>query len=104
MNTHIVAEATDGQVIKTHLPKEEATRLYRKIRAAGGEAYIYSDLSEQYLIDLFIVGGADISNVETATITDHKNLIHICDIKFNSELLLDAIQKVKFKGWVLCPF
>lgn len=38
--THIVLETVDGRVVETRLPKEQAQRLFRKIRSAGGEVTI----------------------------------------------------------------
>ena len=36
----VVTECVDGEFVKTRKPKEEAEKLYRKVRSAGGCAYI----------------------------------------------------------------
>ena len=36
-NIHVVIEVVDGRVVETRLPKEQAERLYRKLRAVGAE-------------------------------------------------------------------
>lgn len=46
-NIHIVIEVVDGRVVETRLPKEQAQRLFRKIRSAGGEATIREDKNEK---------------------------------------------------------
>lgn len=104
MRNYIVAETIDGQVVKTRLEKEAAQKLYRKIRTAGGEASIYEDMCDVYLIDLFMIGGCDIKESDSHVISKSNTTINIVDIKNNSELLLDAIQKVKYQGWKLCAY
>ena len=42
-NMHIVIETIDGQVVETRLPKEQAQRLFRKIRSAWGNATVVKE-------------------------------------------------------------
>lgn len=104
MRNYIVAETIDGQVVKTYLEREQAQRLYRKIRAAGGVADIYEDFADNYMVDLFIIGDVDISHRKTASIFRGEQKIDIEDIEHDIGGILDAIKKVKFEGWSLCPF
>ena len=39
-NIHIVIETLNGSKSETRLPKEQAQRLFRKIRSVGGDATI----------------------------------------------------------------
>ena len=100
----IVAEIVDGKVVKTRLPKQEAETLFRKIRAAGGIADIHTDMSGQYLTDLFMLGEVSIQHLGTATISKGSSVIEIYPIRDDSVLLLEAIRKVKYEGWTLVRF
>lgn len=101
---YIVLESIDGRVVKTRLEKEKAQKLYRKIRAAGGVANIYSDDAEYNLRELFLIGDIHLSKVDVTTVSKRSHVIEVKDIKHNSEMILDAIDKVKNKGYVLVPF
>ena len=97
-------ESIDGRVVKTRLEKEKAQALYRKIRAAGGVANMYSDDAEYNLRELFLIGDIHLSKVDVTTVSKRSHTIEVKDIKHNSEMLLDAINKVKNEGYILVPF
>lgn len=44
---HVVTEVVNGEDVKTRLPKEEAERLYRKMRAKGINADIHPEESAE---------------------------------------------------------
>lgn len=43
----IVVEQVDGRAVETRLPKEQAQRLYRKLRAAGANANIFYEAQNE---------------------------------------------------------